>query len=50
MGSLSCFRCDNSGQICNVCGESEPACHCADEEMDLVECPDCQEGAIDEAN
>lgn len=23
-----CFRCDGTGQICNICGESEMACDC----------------------
>jgi len=25
----SCFRCDGTGQICNICGESETACACS---------------------
>lgn len=35
-----CFRCDGSGEICNVCGETEAICRCEDEFED-GECPDC---------
>jgi hypothetical protein len=35
-----CFRCDGSGLICNICGESAQACRC--DEENFAECPDCQ--------
>jgi hypothetical protein len=37
----TCFRCDGTRHICNVCGESERACNCPEGEQDLGECPDC---------
>ncbi len=40
----SCFRCDGSGLICDVCGESKIACTCeADggEEPQYSDCQDC---------
>ena len=42
MGKIKnkCFRCDGSGEICNICGESLGACQCGDgQEVDM--CPDC---------
>lgn len=30
---MSCFRCDNTGLICNICGESESACECSQAEV-----------------
>lgn len=29
-----CFKCDGSGKICNICGESEPACGCSEDEIE----------------
>jgi hypothetical protein len=43
-----CLRCDGTGQVCDVCGESEAACTCNEEENGEVvnttfgECPDCK--------
>jgi len=34
-----CFTCAGSGQVCVVCGESEPVCDCDDQ--DLADCEDC---------
>ena len=36
-----CFRCDGTGGVCNICGESERACGCGDETA-IVECSDCK--------
>lgn len=36
-----CFGCDGTGQRCNVCGESEAACGCPEEERSFGPCPDC---------
>lgn len=30
MTNPRCFQCDGTGQMCNVCGESEAACRCTD--------------------
>ncbi len=35
-----CFRCDGTGLLCNICGESEHVCHC--EEFDWYDCEDCE--------
>ncbi len=35
-----CFRCDGTGELCNICGESELACSC--EEFDVYDCDDCE--------
>lgn len=37
-----CFRCDGTGEICNICGESRTACGCSDEEIAeyVAECGD----------
>lgn len=40
--SSKCFRCDGTGEVCDVCGEAEGACEC--EEFDTGECPDCEGG------
>jgi len=39
----NCFRCDGTGNLCNICGESERACSCEDdgEEPTYFECTDC---------
>ena len=37
-----CQRCDGTGEICNTCGESEPACGCDDDDADICQCPDCK--------
>ena len=34
------FDCDGTGQMCNICGESEAACSC-DGEEDTCDCTDC---------
>jgi hypothetical protein len=38
-----CFRCDGTGQICDICGESEAACRCLEdgEEPTFSPCEDC---------
>lgn len=38
-----CFRCDGTGLICDVCGESETACQCASEgdDQSFSDCEDC---------
>jgi len=35
----NCFTCDGTGQMCNICGESEAACQCP--ENDRSTCEDC---------
>lgn len=35
-----CFLCDGSGQMCDVCGESESVCRC--ENNTFHDCPDCE--------
>jgi len=35
-----CFRCDGTGELCRVCGETEKACLC-DGAFALMECEDC---------
>jgi len=42
--SMSCFRCDGTGLICDICGESESACTCEKEgkEPTYSECEDCE--------
>lgn len=51
MSDKNCFRCDGTGVVCNICGESEVACGCEPEEVDeyvaayqmspMEECPEC---------
>lgn len=37
-----CFLCDGTGQMCNVCGESQKACSCPeDEPFDGFDCTSC---------
>lgn len=40
-----CFRCDGTGLICDICGESEAACNCLNEGEDPTysDCEDCAE-------
>lgn len=49
---MNCFFCDNTGKICNICGESAEACECEPEGVDEYEqeygphsqfqkCPEC---------
>jgi hypothetical protein len=49
--SKPCFRCDGTGKICNICGESEKACSCDATEIEEHEadgfdqfddCEDCK--------
>ena len=35
-----CFRCDGTGELCNICGESDLACQCEDG-FDGYDCEDC---------
>ena len=35
------FTCDGTGEMCDVCGESERACSCELHERDLVPCGGC---------
>ena len=35
-----CFRCDGTGEICSICGESGEACGCEEDER-FEGCPDC---------
>ena len=45
---VGCFRCDGTGLICDICGESEAACHRHEEDGQTAtysECPDCREQA-----
>ncbi len=36
-----CFRCNGTGNICDMCGESESVqCDC--EDQSYSECPDCE--------
>lgn len=37
-----CFTCDGTGAICDVCGESEAACGCPEEEKSPNDCQDCK--------
>ena len=37
-----CFRCDGTGEICNVCGESARACGCDEIDQQLIDCSDCK--------
>lgn len=51
MVDKNCFRCDGSGKVCNICGESSAACSCDEEEINeyvtayqdsnIDNCPDC---------
>jgi hypothetical protein len=41
----ACFACDGTGQMCNICGESERVCRCEDEEGDYPDfraCKNCE--------
>jgi hypothetical protein len=51
-GRKPCFRCDGTGEICNVCGESRAACKCNFKigEEDYGPCEDCAgEGSVESA-
>ena len=38
---MNCFDCNGTGQMCDVCGEAENACHCDDGEQALSDCQVC---------
>lgn len=40
----ACFQCDGTGQMCNICGESESACEC--DEEDFFTCPNCKGSGV----
>lgn len=44
----SCFFCDGSGQMCNICGEADGACECDD--YDMRDCDDCGGNGIASAD
>jgi hypothetical protein len=40
----SCFRCDGTGKLCNLCGEAPQACRCeknGEEDHEWYDCDDC---------
>ena len=39
-----CFRCDGTGLICDICGESEAACGCLNSgsSPSFSDCSDCE--------
>lgn len=39
-GNTSCFRCDGTRLLCDICGESEAACKCKPGGM-FAPCDDC---------
>lgn len=39
---MSCFQCDGTGQMCDICGESETACSCDEMERTFSACEDCK--------
>lgn len=47
---MACFRCDGTGELCNLCGESPTDCGCSVEDVEdfngcsdqYDECPDCE--------
>lgn len=50
MTDKDCFRCDGSGKICNICGESASACSCNEEEINeyVAEFQDSNVGDCDD--
>ena len=45
-----CFRCDGTGSICNVCGESERACECDEAEQSFCDCENCSGSGVASAS
>lgn len=37
--TVDCFTCDGTGQMCNICGESEASCQCPQNDRRI--CEDC---------
>lgn len=37
-----CFICDGTGEMCNICGESEAACECDNENCTTSPCKNCR--------
>jgi hypothetical protein len=46
-----CFRCNGSGEICNICGEAPGACECSNSEVENYNTEyGCQFGECDDCN
>lgn len=46
----SCFMCNGTGSMCDVCGEAEGVCSCPLDEQELADCPDCDGTGIASAD